>query len=175
MNEATTAIRRSPLTAQDLDVLSDMMIVFMHASEKCLRIIEQHYEVEYAAGNEYKRLRKVYGDVRAKQILGDTVKSIMRGDQRNRLGRIFKLANEFFSLVQNMTDQAIEAHTTDATNADSFNALFHDTNFLCYLYALMGNCDGKDDEIKIISTIKAFAKGKRVSENVLNKLNYMQQ
>ena len=62
------------------------------------------------------------------------------------------------------------AHNAEISDIESFNALEHDINYLCYMYALMRNCTGADDELKLLSTIKMMAKGDRVSDNVLSKL-----
>lgn len=168
-------IPRGTLSDADLDVLSGMMIIFMHSAEKILQVMENHYFAEYRAGAEYKQLCKQYGKAAVDKAARDQIQHIVRGDERNKLGKILKAAENFHYQMQTLTESAFAAHGEEITDADSMTAIIHDTNVLCYLYALMGNCDGKDDEIKIISTIKAFAKGKRVSENVLNKLNYMQQ
>ena len=146
------------------------MVIFMHSAEKCLQIMETHYALEYMAGNDYKYLCKLYGKPRADQIVKEQVAKIIRGDKRNELGKILKTAQDSHKSMEKLFDTAIKAHDKDVSNFDTFNALQHDVNFLCYCYALMCNCPKDEDEIKVISTIKALAKGHRVSDNVLDKL-----
>ena len=170
--EPEITLRRGTLSDDDLDVLSGMMIIFMHSAEKCLQIMERHYEAEYRAGNDYKSLCKLYGKSQAERILGEQVKRLIRGDERCNLGKILRTADMFHKQMETLTNTAMSSHSDDITDIQSFDAIEHDINFLCYCYALMGNCNGADDEIKILSTVKALAKGDRVSDNVLTKLNY---
>ena len=163
-------IPHGSLSNDDLDVLSSMMVVFMHAAEKCLLIMETHYELEYMAGKEYQYYCKRYGKALTDAIVRKQTKRIIRGDERNQLGRIIKTAKDFQLSMEKLFDTAIKSHSKETTDVDSLNHLMHDVNFLCYLYALMANCNGKDDEIKLVSTVKALAKGDRVSDNVLDKL-----
>lgn len=160
------------LTETDIDVLSGMMIIFLHAAEKCIRTMELHYEAEYRAGKDYKKLCKIYGKPRADQIVKEQTRKVIRGDERNKLGKILKTAEDFHKHMESLTESGMKAHTEDTNDCKTFDAIQHDTNFLCYLYALMGNCIGADDELKIISTIKALAKGTRVADNVLEKFKY---
>ena len=57
-------------------------------------------------------------------------------------------------------------------DTDAFDSIVHDQNILCYLYALLANCEGQDAEMKVVSTIKAMAKGNMVSDNILKRLVY---
>lgn len=163
-------ISQGILSETDIDVLSGMMIIFLHAAEKCIRTMELHYEAEYRAGNDYKKLCKMYGKPQADRILREQTRKVIRGDERNKLGKILRVAEDFHKHMESLTESGMKSHRQDTTDCDAFDAIQHDTNFLCYLYALMGNCIGADDELKIISATKALAKGDRVSENVLEKM-----
>lgn len=173
MKEELT-ISKGTLSETDLDILSGMMIVFLRAAEKCMQMIELHYEAEYRAGNEYKQYCKLYGKAYVDSVLAAKVQKIIRGDERNKLGQLLKRAKDFHTAMDTLVDSGMKAHNDHCTDVQAFDAIMHDSNFLCYLYALTGNCNGKDDELKILSTIKAFAKDGRVSDNLLNKLNYTQ-
>lgn len=166
-------IPHGTLTREDIDVLSEFMIVFMHAAEKCLQVIELHCQLEYMAGQEYKYYCKQYGKARTDAIVRKQVQKVIRGDERSKLGNIIKKADEFHKSMESLFDTAIKAHDKDRTDADSLNGLMHDVNFLCYCYALMCNCPKDEDEIKLLSTVKAMAKGKQVSDNVLEKLKIL--
>lgn len=173
--EKEITISNGTLSETDLDILSGMMIVFLRAAEKCMQMIELNYEAEYRAGAEYKRYCKMYGKAAVDSRLKDTVRKLVRGDERNKLGQLLKRAKDFHTAMDTLVDSGMKAHNDHCTDVQAFDAIMHDSNFLCYLYALTGNCNGKDDELKILSTIKTFAKEGRVSENLLNKLNYTQQ
>lgn len=174
-NNAEIVIPQGTLTNADIDVVSGMMVIFMHAAEKCLQIVENNYFAEYQAGAEYKRLSKQYGKAIVDKVAKQQVKRIVRGDERNKLGKLLRTAELFHQQMESLTETAYKSHDRSMTDGGAMSAIVHDVNYLCLLYALMGNCDGKDDEIKIISTVKAFAKGKRVSEQVLAKFEYLNQ
>jgi hypothetical protein len=94
-------------------------------------------------------------------------------EKRNKLGRLLKIADDFHKAMDCLVESGMSSHSDNCTDVQAFDAIMHDANFLCYLYALTGNCNNGDDEIKIISTIKALAKDTRISDNLLNKLNYL--
>ncbi len=158
------------LTDDELDVLSGMMIIFMHSFEKLLSMTELHYEAQYRASKEYKQFVRMYGKAYVDNQLKEKVRNIVRGDDRNKLGKVLKAAKEFHREMENLTQSGVASHKEGITDADSLSAIVHDVNFLCYAYALMANTTRDDDEIKILSTLKLLAKGNRVSENLMNKL-----
>lgn len=163
-------IPHGTLSDEDLDVLSGMMVVFMHAAEKCLSKMETHYELEYMAGKEYQYYCKIYGKDKTDAIVHNQVRKVIRGDERNQLGKIIKAAKDFHKAQEKLFETAIKSHTKETTDVQSLDGLMHDVNFLCYVYALMCNCNGSDDEIKLLSTVKVMAKGDRVCDNLLEKL-----
>ena len=163
-------IPRGTLSDVDIDVLSGMMTIFMHAADKCLRLIELHYKAEYRASEAYKRNCKQYGKAAVEMVMDYQTRKVVRHDDKLKLGRLIKQAEDFHRTIDSLTDRAMVAHNAEISDIESFNALEHDINYLCYMYALMGNCIGADDELKLLSTIKMMAKGDRVSDNVLSKL-----
>lgn len=169
----TIDLPQGTLSRKDADILSGMMVIFMRAAEKCLQMLELNYEAEYRAGAEYKRHCRIYGKAAVDSRLKDTVRKLVRGDERNKLGRLLKIADDFHKAMDCLVESGMSSHSDNCTDVQAFDAIMHDANFLCYLYALTGNCNNGDDEIKIISTVKALAKDTRISDNLLNKLNYL--
>lgn len=158
------------LTDTDLDVLSGMMIIFMHSAERIIQMIEFAYEEQYRAGNDYKYYCKLYGKARADMEVHKQTQKIIRGDERNKLGKILKAAKDFHYHMQALTKSGSEAHREGIADWQAQDAIVHDVNKLCYMYALIGNCPTDEDEIKIMSTIKILAKDNRVSERILERL-----
>lgn len=169
MEEQKNPINES-LTDTDLDVLSGMMVIFLHSAERIIEIIELEYERRYRAGKEYKQYIKQLGKAATDEIVKREVKHIVRGDERNQLGRILKAGKDFHRLIEVLNKTARNSHKDGVTEWDSFDAIIHDVNILCYIYGLIGNCPNDDDEIKLLSTLKLMAKGDRVSERVLARL-----
>lgn len=156
------------LTNEELDVLSGMMVVFMHSAERCIQIMEKHYTAQYQAGSNYKQLVRKVGKPRADEIVKGTVQRIVRGDKRNNLRKLLDTAAAFHKHMDNLTETAITCHDKNTTFVQMFDHLQHDINYLCRIYSLMANCNGEDDEIKLESTIKAMAKGDRCSQRVID-------
>ena len=70
-------IVRSKLTDYDLDVLSNMMLVFFHAGERCLQVCEQHFVKEHRASKDYQKLCKTIGKPAADMFLKDRAHKIL--------------------------------------------------------------------------------------------------
>lgn len=156
------------LTEDELDVLSGMFIVFLHSAERILRVMEQHYETIYRQSNDYMKLCKKVGKPRADEILRNETIRVVRGDQKNKIGKILKAAELFKSQMEGLTINAAESHVDGVTFAQSFDALHHDVEFLCRFYAKMVNCNGKNDEVMLDAFITRLAQGDRCSERIIN-------
>lgn len=157
-------------TDVDFDVLSGMMIIFMNAAERIIQMIELQYELQYRSGNDYKYYCKLYGKAKADEVVKQTVRKIVRGDERNKIGKILKAAKDFHYHMKALNKTATESGPAHKQEWQVQDDIVHDSNILCYMYALIGNCDSDDAEIKIISTLKALAKGHRVSDRIINRL-----
>jgi hypothetical protein len=157
-------------TDVDFDVLSGMMIIFLNAAERIIQMIELQYEQQYRAGNDYKYYCKLYGKARADEVLRQQVRRVVRGDERNKIGKIIKAAKDFHYHMKSLNQQAVQSKPDNKEEWQMQDCIIHDSNVLCYMYALIGNCDSDDAEIKIISTLKALAKGHRVSDRIINRL-----
>lgn len=161
---------QSTLSDQDLDVLSGMLIIFLHAAEKVVNVIETNKALEYMAGNEYKYYCRMYGKARTDEVVKQQARKVIRGDKRLELGNLLATAKKLHQQMEKITNEGMTAHSEDISDVRAFDAIEHDANFLVYMYGIMGNVDGDNDEIKLISTLKAMAKGHRVSDNLLSKL-----
>lgn len=170
MNEELFKTQEDKLTSEDIDVLSGMIIIFLHSAERCLQLIELAKEDDYRIGADYKRYVKLYGKAHIDNIVKKKVKEIVRGEQRLQLGKLLEKGKEFHLMMKKISQAGMVAHREDVTDADAFDAIIHDTNVLCYMYALMGNCLTDEDEMKLISTIKVLAKGNRVSDRIISRL-----
>ncbi|MCM1034955.1 MAG: hypothetical protein NC229_08930 [Bacteroides sp.] len=157
------------LTEQEQDVLSGMMVVFFHAAERCVQVLENHYRAQYQAGKDYKMIVRKIGKAKADEIVKQQVTRIVRGDERNNIRRILDTCKALHQQMENLSDSAINSHADGVEAWQMFDNLQHDVNFLCKIYALMGNCNGRDDEIKLESTLRTLAKGNRVSERIIEE------
>ncbi len=157
------------LNKHDLDRATALMIIFFHAGERMMRLVEEHYEAEYRAGDDYRKLSKIYGKVQADAIVKKMTREIIRGDERMKLGRILKHIESIHTLMDGVTTTGITVHSDDTTAADSFDALMHDAKQACYISALMTNIR-EEDMLKAVSTLKILAKDKNVSHELLEML-----
>jgi cation transport regulator ChaB len=73
-------IQRSDMTERDIDMLSNMMLIFFHAGEKCLQIVEEHFVKEHRASQEYKEIKKRVGkvaaDENAKKVANQAIETV---------------------------------------------------------------------------------------------------
>lgn len=159
-----------PLTDADLDALSGIMIIFLHSAERIMQIMELEYERRYRVGKEYRQYVKQAGKIVADMIIKREMKQMVRGDERSQLGKILKVGKDFHHLMGILNKAARNAHKQGVTELETFDAIIHDVNMLCYIYGLITNCSSDDDEIKLLSTLKLLAKGDRVSERVIARL-----
>jgi hypothetical protein len=158
------------LTDTDLDVLSGMLIIFLHSAERIIQLMELEYDQRYRASREYKELCRKHGKLQVDHMLKTKVREIVRGDERHKLGKILKSAKEFHMHMETLNKAGREAHSSNVTELDAFDAIEHDKNFLCYMYALLANCLTDEDELKVLSWVKLIAKGTRVSDRILERL-----
>ena len=159
-----------PLTDEDIDVLSGMMIIFAHSMERIIDIIELAYEDRYRQGKQYKELCKTLGKAAADNIAHKGIQRMYRQDEAYQIGRILKTAKDLHRMMEVLNGKARKAHSENTTEWQTFDAIIHNTNLLCYMYGLIGNCNGDDDELKLLSFLKVLAKDNRVSRRVLERL-----
>lgn len=157
-------------TNEELDALSGMIVVFLHAVERTVRMVASHYEAEYRAKDEYKRYCKMYGQSVVEARLGKVSESFVRNDERNKIGLLIRRAESFLAAMEPFTERTVSLHRDDVSTMENFDALMNDANLISYLYALYANCPGEKDALKIVSTMKILAKRKTISQRLLDQL-----
>ena len=160
-------ITRSDLTEFDLDVLSNMMLVFFHAGERCLQVCEQHFIKEHRASNDYKKLCKTIGKPAADMFLKDKAHKLLQHEAKFKYGEIIRRAEQLKLLMENVTSTAIACTREDINSIEAYDYLHNDVNWLCKVYAMMTNFTHEDDATKLESTIKLLAKGNLTSDRVI--------
>ena len=160
-------IQRSDLTEFDLDVLSNMMLVFFHAGERCLQVCEQHFVKEHRASKDYQKLCKTIGKPAADMFLKDRAHKILQHEVKYRYGEIIRRAEQLKLLMEKVTSAAIACGREDIDSIEAYDYLHNDVNWLCKVYAMITNFTHKDDATKLESTIKLLAKGNLTSDRVI--------
>ena len=160
-------ITRSDLTDFDLDVLSNMMLVFFHAGERCLQVCEQHFVKEHRASKDYQKLCKTIGKPAADMFLKDRAHKILQHEVKYRYGEIIRRAEQLKLLMEKVTSTAIACGREDIDSIEAYDYLHNDVNWLCKVYAMITNFTHKDDATKLESTIKLLAKGNLTRDRVI--------
>jgi hypothetical protein len=160
-------ITRSDLTEFDLDVLSNMMLVFFHAGERCLQVCEQHFVKEHRASKDYQRLCRTIGKPAADLYLKDKAHKLLQHEAKFKYGEIIRRAEQLKLLMDNVTSTAIAYGREDINSIEAYDYLHNDVNWLCKVYAMITNFTHKDDATKLESTIKLLAKGNLTSDRVI--------
>ena len=160
-------IQRSNLTDFDLDVLSNMMLVFFHAGERCLQVCEQHFVKEHRASKDYQKLCKTIGKPAADMFLKDRAHKILQHEVKYRYGEIIRRAEQLKLLMEKVTSAAIACGREDINSIEAYDYLHNDVNWVCKVYAMITNFTHKDDATKLESTIKLLAKGNLTSDRVI--------
>ena len=160
-------ITRSKLTDFDLDVLSNMMLVFFHAGERCLQVCEQHFVKEHRASKDYQRLCRTIGKPAADLYLKDKAHKLLQHEAKFKYGEIIRRAEQLKLLMDKVTSTAIACDREDIDSIEAYDYLHNDVNWLCKVYAMITNFTHKDDATKLESTIKLLAKGNLTSDRVI--------
>lgn len=165
---------KETLEIKDLDFLANLMLVFFHAGEICIRATEDYFKDRYRASQEYQQLRKKYGKAQADMIVGDEVNRLLRHNEKYQYGKIIKQAEQSKSMMDEVTAISIGSVESEKelTGEEMFNAydyLMKDARWLCKIYSMICNCEKESDIVKIESTIKLLAKGDMASEKVISR------
>ena len=160
-------ITRSDLTEFDLDVLSNMMLVFFHAGERCLQVCEQHFVKEHRASKDYQRLCRTIGKPAADLYLKDKAHKLLQHEAKFKYGEIIRRAEQLKLLMDNVTSVAVASTREDINSIEAYDYLHNDVNWLCKVYAMITNFTHKNDATKLESTIKLLAKGNLTSDRVI--------
>ena len=162
--------KKDRLTEDDINVLYGMTTIFLNAAERNIQLIELAFNEEYRTLGEYKQQCRRLGKANVDAILKRKVHDMIHND-RDKLGKILKVAKDFHYYMEFLNKMGRTECVVEGVNElEAQESMIHDANLLSYLYALMVNCNGADDEIKIISFFKALAKGNRVSERIFDRL-----
>lgn len=164
-------IQRSDMTEKDIDMLSNMMLIFFHAGEKCLQIVEDHFVKEHRASQEYKEIKKRVGKIAADEILKTHVKDVLRHDMKFKYGEVIKRAEQLKQMMDTITLASIGASAKDIDSAEAYDLLHHDVNWLCKFYAYVTNITSESDAVKLESAVKMYAKGNMISEKIMDKFD----
>lgn len=149
-----------------------MMLVFIHAVERIIYIVEENYAAVYRQSADYQRLCKKFGRARANMMVDIQATKIVSQQTKNRYRAIVEQTKRLKQMIDQVSDIALTAAciaNKDVTGADAYDAMRQDVNFLLNLYALCCNCEGEDDAVKILSTVKVLAKVPRVTDNILSR------
>jgi hypothetical protein len=162
------------LEVKDLDFITNLMLVFFHAGEQCIRLTEDYFKDRYRQSQDYAKLRKKFGKAQADLILGEQVNKILRHNEKYQYGKIIKHAEQLKSMMDEVTAISIGSVESEKelTGEEMFNAydyLMKDARWLCKIYSMICNCEKESDIVKIESTIKLLAKGDMASEKVISR------
>ena len=161
------------MTIEDIKTLESLFIVEMHSAERIFRLIETGMETIYRESKDYKALVKKHGKPAADQIVRHYTHQVLTQDEQYNIGQILKVCKTLHHYMDRLTIAGIEMQpgTEDKgrKEMEMFDALQADSNQLAYVHALLSNVP-QENEIKMISTLKALAKDNTVSQAILERL-----
>lgn len=172
------------LTEKDMDAMTAMMVVYLHAAERCVQVIENHYTNLQRKTDEYKRAVKLYGKGRVEQQLAKNVKECFRHDKKWNLSELLRLGKAFHYHMDKLTEvSVIKTVAADATDEEKAEAARHsmlmfddqskDVGNLMRVAAYMYNLPDEQDMLRLISTLKLWAKADTISPELINKIEEM--
>ena len=161
------------MTIEDIKTLESLFIVEMHSAERIFRLIETGMETIYRESKDYKALVKRHGKPAADQIVRHYTHRVLSQDEQFNIGQLLKVCKTLHHYMDSLTIAGIEMNpgTEDKgrKEAEMFDALQADSNQLAYVHALLSNVP-ESDMLRVISTLKVFAKDHSVSPAILEEL-----
>jgi len=157
------------LEQSDIDVLDGMMSVFFTGAELCMQKLENHFRTMHDLSNDYNRLVKEFGKFGADEIVMKVVGKMIRHDEKRQVGRLLEQFKRTHTLMGPLTDVAITVHKDGIANAEMFNSIQYDANWLCNLYARIANCQSQETFLKIDSLLKLDSGGGKISQRVIDR------
>ena len=161
------------MTIEDIKTLESLFIVEMHAAERIFRLIETGMETIYRESKDYKALVKKHGKPASDQIVRHYTHQVLTQDEQYNIGQLLKVCKTLHHYMDRLTIAGIEMNpgTEDKgrKEMEMFDALQADSNQLAYVHALLSNVP-ESDMLKVISTLKVFAKDKMVSDQIIDRL-----
>ena len=168
------------LEERDLDVLSAMMTIFLHAAEQCVSMVELHYQNQNRKSQEYNQLVKARGKAYAEQVLGKLVRDCFRHDKKWDFNELMRLGTAFKRQMDRLTDVSVHKSVSkDATEEEKAEAamatmrMFDDQRHyvaqLLYVASMMFNLD-ETAALKHISTLKLLTKnGTIINQSLIDR------
>jgi hypothetical protein len=86
--------------------------------------------------------------------------------KRSELGDIINSIKAFKNKMDKYTVRVLQNNKKGIEQG--LDDVLEDVRYLCKLYAIIGNCETDADLIKVENTARLIAKGKKVSERIIN-------
>jgi hypothetical protein len=153
----------SMFSLEELNSLSSMTSIFVHAAEKCATLIELDAEKKMLLSKGYMLYQLKRGD-KAEEIFKSALDKISY--KRSELGNIINSIKAFKNMMDRYTVRVLKNNKNGMEKG--LDSIMEDVRYLCRLYAIIGNCESDADLIKVESTAKLIAKGNKVSERIIN-------
>lgn len=144
------------ITEHEADIASAGMEVMIHAAERFIEVLCQHYEQKIRERDEYKQLRKLYGKARADEYVRKLNRRMLMQDEKMRLGEWVHTARTLLAKTDRCTEvgMACKKHE-DVSAGEMFSALQNDANAMCRLFLYYGNIP-EENMVKMESTMKVL-------------------
>lgn len=180
----------------DIDCITAMMVVYLHAAERCVQMVELYYTEQQRLTKEYQQLVKLRGKGYAEQMLGHLIQQTFRHDKKWQLSELLRLGKAFHyqmeklqgpaflsekkSIPEGATEEeraAIAKENAERAKKDilRFDDLQRDISEQMYIAAMVYNIN-EEEKTKILSTLKLYSnKGTLIRQQVIDKLNSYRQ
>lgn len=153
----------SMLSLEELNILSSMTSIFVHAAEKCATLIERDAEKKMLLSKGYMLYQLKRGND-AEEVVKEAMEKI--SFKRSELGDIINSIKAFKNKMDKYTVRVLQNNKKSIEQG--LDDILEDVRYLCKLYAIIGNCETDADLIKVENTARLIAKGKKVSERIIN-------
>jgi hypothetical protein len=153
----------SMLSLEELNILSSMTSIFVHAAEKCATLIERDAEKKMLLSKGYMLYQLKRGN-EAEDIVKKAMEKI--SFKRSELGDIINSIKAFKNKMDKYTVRVLQNNKKGIEQG--LDDVLEDVRYLCKLYAIIGNCETDADLTKVESSARLVAKGKKVSERIIN-------
>lgn len=168
------------LTAKDADVLTAMLLILTHATERAVEVLEEYFAQEYenkrpeelvALERQLKQQYILQGvpprfaESRAKREAEEFVREqnskIFRTDnEKISFGEWKKTAERLHELTMQFTKCGMDTENLvdpEVTSIQMFDTIMRDSQLICRIFILLGNIEA-EDFIKVESMLKLMGK-----------------
>lgn len=153
----------SLLSLEELNILSSMTSIFVHAAEKCATLIERDAEKKMLLSKGYILYQLKRGND-AEEVVKKAMENI--SFKRSELGNIINSIKAFKNKMDKYTVRVLQNNKKGIEQG--LDDVLEDVRYLCKLYAIIGNCETDADLTKVENSARLLAKGKKVSERIIN-------